>query len=503
MPGAYFDSQASGVHPNVFRPPLSPSVSSSVYLAKSTGSVQSEATTPATHAKRKRIWNGSSQEQHQPDAAYRTDDTHGTAPLDHDRNQGHYMLAGQLETPGGFQADGEHAPLEDSAYSDYDYRRALGSKRSDLTAESPSSGQPTVLIKPVQPINTGWSRTAFSTIGGVVGKVWDFCTAGAFKGFYAGGGTGYSFNGAQSDASPQPDAGDGKSARPPEDYFSQHSAGGGEATPVPGGFPQQDYVPYPLENAQATTPESTPSRPTKRRQISGNDELLKNWVMVDESSSAERTRPGSRVSSRTPGRATPSRNTRPSITTGRRISVPVSRLNSTPGPMRRSSHRISHAGSPALSPREPASFAGARSSRPPSPGPLSPSRIPVPVQTPGRGRASFTAPRPSSAAAQYRTSGITSPGPRPSHTHRRTHSGASAASARGQRDREEDGMASPRLTDEAKRLAAKRRREEKDADLRMNDFNARLQAMIRQGKEALGTQIEVEGEGAAGWESDD
>lgn len=64
-------------------------------------------------------------------------------------------------------------------------------------------------------------------------------------------------------------------------------------------------------------------------------------------------------------------------------------------------------------------------------------------------------------------------------------------------------MASPRLTDEAKRLAAKRRREEKDADLRMNDFNARLQAMIRQGKEALGTQIEVEGEGAAGWESDD
>jgi len=88
-------------------------------------------------------------------------------------------------------------------------------------------------------------------------------------------------------------------------------------------------------------------------------------------------------------------------------------------------------------------------------------------------------------------------------THRRTQSGASAASGRGGRDQAEDeANASPRLTDEAKRLAAKRRREEKDADARMNDFNARLQAMIHQGKEALGTQIEVEGEGG-GWESDD
>lgn len=492
MPGAYFDSQASGVHPSVFLPPLSPSASSSMHLAKSTASLQSEVTTPATHAKRKRIWNGSSQEQHHSDVPRHSEG----AFLDTTQNDGQYMLAGQLQTPGGFNADGESALLEDSLYSDCDYRRALGSKRSETVIESPASGHPTILIKPIEPSNAGWSKAAFSTIGGVVGKVWEFCKAGAFKGFYAGGGTGYALDDTQQTPASQSDAIPGMTGDGPGDYFSQ-PGGDGHATPVPGGFPQSDYIP---EATRATTPDTTPSRPTKRRQISGtNDEPLRNWVMVDEPAS----RPVSRLSSRTPGRVTPSRNSRPSITTGRRISVPVSRLNSTPGPVRRTSHRISHAGSPGLSSREPASFAGMRSPRPSSPAPPSPSRIPVPVQPTGRDQSGFSSPRPSSAAGNYRTNGVTSPGPRPSHTHRRTQSGASAASGRGQRDHEEEVKASPRLTDEAKRLAAKRRREEKDADARMNDFNSRLQAMIRQGKEALGTQIEVEGEGGGGWESDD
>ena len=64
---------------------------------------------------------------------------------------------------------------------------------------------------------------------------------------------------------------------------------------------------------------------------------------------------------------------------------------------------------------------------------------------------------------------------------------------------------SPRLTDEARRLAAKRKMEERDADVRIAAFNRRLQDMIRQGKEALGTtvDVEMEGPGEGGWEDDE
>lgn len=41
--------------------------------------------------------------------------------------------------------------------------------------------------------------------------------------------------------------------------------------------------------------------------------------------------------------------------------------------------------------------------------------------------------------------------------------------------------------------------EERDTDVRISAFNKQLQDMIRQGKEALGTTIEVEGT----WEDDD
>lgn len=57
---------------------------------------------------------------------------------------------------------------------------------------------------------------------------------------------------------------------------------------------------------------------------------------------------------------------------------------------------------------------------------------------------------------------------------------------------------SPRLGVEAKHLAARRKAEERDTDVRISTFNKQLQDMIRQGKEALGTTIEVEGN----WEDD-
>jgi len=51
---------------------------------------------------------------------------------------------------------------------------------------------------------------------------------------------------------------------------------------------------------------------------------------------------------------------------------------------------------------------------------------------------------------------------------------------------------SPQLSPEAKSYAERIEREEREADASMKKFNARLKAMIREGKQALGTRVEVE-----------
>jgi hypothetical protein len=53
-------------------------------------------------------------------------------------------------------------------------------------------------------------------------------------------------------------------------------------------------------------------------------------------------------------------------------------------------------------------------------------------------------------------------------------------------------QASPRLSAEAKQLAQRKLAAEKETDAKVDAFNARLMAMIRQGREALGTKVEVE-----------
>lgn len=42
-------------------------------------------------------------------------------------------------------------------------------------------------------------------------------------------------------------------------------------------------------------------------------------------------------------------------------------------------------------------------------------------------------------------------------------------------------------------MVVKRMKQEEENDARMNDLNSRLMDMIRQGKEALGTTIEIDG----------
>lgn len=447
MPGAF---HAEGVHPGLFRPPHSPSASTSLSYATA------RSVTPYdSHTKRKRYVEEISRSQE--DSRYNILDGDGyfATPVAQSRVEDRrYYLAGQLDTPSSGPMDS--GILDESMYSDSDYRRALGSKRPHDEMSRSMSGPMPLFNLPNQPMpSQGWGSFAFNTIGGVVGRVWEFCKTGAFRGFHAGGGRGFSMT--PVGIAPEPDF--------DEKLVTDHR--------LPGLFPQQEnyfgnsrYVQEPEEpffDSRASTPTAPAA---KRRHTDRRDDLGRNWVMV----SGEAPAPAAAAEKKTPQPRRPfrpsprSRNTAPSMATGRRISVPTSRLSTTPmSNLRRPSSRLSQATSPSIPPPRPstASFASPRSP--------SPSKIPQPSHN-------------------RRRSTVTSPTPTPSFSHRRTNSSASSASAHVTKV-----ASSPRLGKEAKHLAARRKNEDREADVRMSALNKQLQDMIRQGKEALGTTFEVEG----------
>ncbi|ETS82330.1 hypothetical protein PFICI_04206 [Pestalotiopsis fici W106-1] len=440
-----------GVYAGMFRPPTSPSISNSNYFGRSPGSIYSDSPTPAFNVKRKRYEPRDSTALYS-DAAMDVDSASGSRPYSGSGHDTRYTFAASIETPYG----AEHKQLghmDDSTYSDVDYRRALISRRTDM----PCSKPPTATSIP------GWSRLALETIGGVVGKVWDFCTVGAFRGFYAGGGRGY-------DVNPGPVRG--------SIWCNEHDVP--TLPDIPGGFPDADYARF---QAQSHTPDSTPPPAAKRRQVSNNaanDELRRNWVMVEDPTDKPRNM-GSPQSQR------PTQN-RPLL--NRRISKPIGRLANT-GSTQQSARPVSHAGNVALTNRQPASYASPRSPAV-SDRPATPSRLPVP----SRARSSSTATPP---RMLQQPSQIPSPSPYTARGHRRTHSAASTASGTlGQIQRRQSSAheiveeTSPRLDARARNMVAKRMIQEQETDARINDFNSRLMDMIREGREALGTTIEVD-----------
>ncbi|KAK4226556.1 hypothetical protein QBC38DRAFT_221174 [Podospora fimiseda] len=486
-------------------------------------------------------------------------------PVHDDRNQHRYTLAGQIDaTPLSPAPGAENGLLEESVYSDVDYRKRLA-----LTNEPESpSDQPYDAgnaDEPYQPASTaGWSIfNPLRPIGEMVGKVWEFCKTGAFRGFHAGGGNGYTFNGTTV-----------TETKPTIDGQSQMQAWCNENNipTLPSEDPpinnalldsfQQQQISSPFASDYQDdydSPDSTPQPAAKRRQVSANRDELRNWVVVDEQ--PEQTQGPSNTNTFSAGLKAATTSSRPRApirarstfyaSSGRRISAPSSRF--TGGvPRPRSSLRISHDGSPDVvnrsftpTPKEPASFASPRQSTTAAPVHHdTPSRIPVPIHSYGSSNpfmagaqpmlASPTSPtpgfsgsgasRPSSRQSPRRPSSSISSRPiSPTKTngsslHRRNQSGASArrhsllSSSGVLVDHE---MASPRLSAEAKQLAQRKLAVEKETDAKVDAFNARLMAMIRQGREALGTKVEVEmddaddfgvGGGAGtltGWEEDD
>ncbi|EMR66227.1 hypothetical protein MGN70_003230 [Eutypa lata] len=592
MPGAFHfeasnDNVApSGVHPGIFRQPVSPSPSTSVYLGRSTGSLYSDPSTPAQNVKRKR--------QAARESTPLTDWTIADGPGSNPYNMAEgrkpdlggrkisggkrrYVLAGQINTPSSGGATKELGDnMEDSVYSDIDYRRALGSKRSYAELDSHLHKHTTDSISGRQ--QPGWSTFAIQTIGGVVGKVWEFCRTGAFRGFYAGGGKGYEME-PPSPSEQHPQQHQQQSISRPSGgqvWCNEHDIPTLPSYDSPS-FPQSDYSPYYYE--RETPQESlTPPQPSaKRRQIndgaSTRDEIRRNWVVVNEPASAadekkqQQRRQSSFVSRVPTGSYNPQYQQqpyqRPSVFPRRSNlgSRPIiNRLDPPRFNNRRASSRASVAGSASsATPRdyEPASYASPRSSASAAPVAAaaatpptlsyhhdhhrdhddhhhhrSPSRIPVPMshgggsrpQTPSSaGHRSAYSPAsriasPSPSSPYARTKGGSSSHRRaqstasvastasasvatvPSNTHNNRTPGGGVGPIRGKRDSTAAAAAktldlkenSPRLDREAKKLAAQRRQAEREADLRINDFNARLREMIRQGKEALGTSVEVD-----------
>lgn len=244
-----------------------------------------------------------------------------------------------------------------------------------------------------QPNRAGWGTAVYS----VAGKVWEFCRANAFRGFYAGGGQGYRMQ-----ATPQLmscEQSDWEKLEEESDAFNS----AGEITSIPGCFPDEDYIPdYMSQN------HTTPSRPAKKIQRGkGEGDLRANWVLIGGASPSRASSP-TRISARkVPALGSPGR--RPVSRAGRRPILPASRPTT------------SFAGSPGLRSDRPASFASSRS----------------PITT-------------------------------PKHQ-------------------------SP-VNLEVQRHAATMRKREVEEDAHLKRFNQQLKAMIKEGKEALGTTFEIEDE---------
>ncbi|PSR82128.1 hypothetical protein BD289DRAFT_371822 [Coniella lustricola] len=530
MPGSFQlegpGASSTTLNANMFRPPVSPTTSS-YNLSKSTGSLLSD-NSMATHTTNPNIHKLARKRTH--------DESNGrskgflglsTGGLCHDaledsaKEEHRYTLAGQIETPGA-QAHPQGGILEDSLYSDVDYRRALGSTRTHQDGEfvDPRTGEI------INPRSAGWTTFAFQAIGGVVGKVWEFCKggAGAFRGFQAGGGKAYEFNGEPVPtllAEPSPQAVPPTESHtsiespavvtPTDDgltYFPDYSAGG---VSLPA-----STTPEPRQAERQPTPETTPERPSAKRRQTGfngeNDELRRNWVMVDDEEQV----------SATPIRPNPKRlSTGPSRIPGSRLSLNA-RLQTSRLPAPNTSSRRTSINTPRFTTErsapptsfgyhEPASFASPRS---PSRSSIStnpfastqgnPSSIPTPTFTPAPAPAPAPTPNVGSRIPQPRGLGA-NPFSNTRTGHKKTASTASAGSTRGRyslgaNEEVDDMQTSPRLDDEGRQLANRRKETQRRADTRLDRLNKELQGLIKQGREALGTTYDVDME--EGWNDD-
>lgn len=392
MPGTLSIDHNVGVQTHVFQLPQTPS--SSAYLRASATSLASPNEDGHPSRKRSRRCSYEVCRIRDPNPGLSTGaialETPGAlspAPLVNTR----YTLAGGLDTPTTtFTSSTEYANSPDI--------NARGGRGWQTSTRASSDSYFPQLARErngrarlSRPPSNNWGKTICNVFG-VAGKAWEFCRAN-FRGFYAGGGPGYRM-------------------RPPDDdeslWHSYNEKDQGlqrweRETSIPGGFPEEDFIPDYLAQDHIT-----PQRPAKRLQTEKGGDLNASWVMVRGAPMSRDASPTRIAARKVPTRASPGR--RPISKAGQRPILPASRPSLT-----------SFAGSLALRSGYPASFA--------------PSRSPIPS---------------------------------PKHE-------------------------SPVSTD-VQRHAARLRRRELEDDANLKRFNQQLKAMIKEGKQALGTKVEVEDE---------
>jgi hypothetical protein len=427
--------------PPLFLPPSSPSATSSLSRSQSSSHpLTHRATSKNDSLKRKRM--------------RRNDYASDSTPTPRQNSQcespaafvnTRYRIAGGLDTPLAVELDAEERHEEDLRELDYRQNRMTLVARQNSGSyfpRTPAIGRNDRRVgrkRAHSDDQSGWGRTVVNLVGGVAGKVLNFWWNGAFRGFQAGGGQAYRMT---SDTPAIIEQSTWMDVDEKDDVFNKHYEAQRyhNLTPVPGQFPEEGFIDDYMSQPQAYRAVQ-PTTPVPHADIGGSS-LRSNWVLVDNSDGSDKRHRTSVLPTYKDPQTTGHRpKSRPSLTAaGHR-----SRLAPT---------RPSLAGSPGFNAKRPASFASPRAS-------------------PGRSSANET---------DFRTA--SSPG------HRRSRS----------------SMASPRRTAEVQcrpavitpsspdiqRFEKKIRRKERQEDESIQRLNKQLQDMIKEGKEALGTRIEIE-----------
>ncbi|PQE23244.1 MFS transporter protein [Rutstroemia sp. NJR-2017a BVV2] len=490
MPGAFnLDHEAthlSGAKSNMFLPPETPSVSatSSLYLTRSTDMI-----TAITGRKRNRVEPAQyPKDENEDDRELMTPGS----PMPFVNTK--YRLAGGLDTP---QQELQNRDLRrDSDYGDIGYRKQLDEVKEDFEMDGngadqlsrDENGRPRIRAK----ASEGWIKPVVDVVGGVVGKVWEFCTKGAFRGFQAGGGKAYTFGSSQPIEN-NPSQFNFATNGTTWDYEKSPERDG---TPVPGGFPDviEDYL-----DPDYKPREASPPRPAKRRQLSfvatpGQDEMSRNWVVIPTPQPEPQAQPSYPMLPPVPAgafAAAPSQNAKPRLQ--QRSSIARYTMPTSSSANRRQYGNSNSNTSPSI-PR-PLSRAGSYSHIPPP-------RRPTLQSTPrvSQQNAPYT-PTPAAASNPYINNNPSFSTPRQSPSHPTKHSPSPSVSSRIPRwTPNSPKLAAANMNEspaakEARLWQAKKLQEEREADEAIRRLDNQLKAMIREGQEALGKKVDVEGAG--------
>jgi hypothetical protein len=243
-----------------------------------------------------------------------------------------YTIAGGMDTP----TQAVDSYFDRTEFNDLGVTRRRRAQSNSRPSVEPTeippllggdrNGQGRPLSSPNGASSQSWGTFVATIVGGVAGKIVQFCRAGAFTGFYAGGGKGY-----QVDSPRQTERMRSSSNWEDVDESRTQDRFDRSATPVPGQYPEDDEIDW------------TSSRPAKRL----HTENGAGWVMVSEDLDTVSPAPTSRLPPRRKTITTQGL-VRPSLVS-RRSLVPVSRRASG---IAQSGSPTVHSGRPPLSPHK-------------------------------------------------------------------------------------------------------------------------------------------------------